>query len=390
MSQTNETRKLPLHEMHLALGAKMVPFAGYEMPVQYKIGVLKEHNHTRAKAGLFDVSHMGQCFLNLKGDHGTDEAHEKIAAVIETVVPGEIKRLGKGRIRYSVLLNDEGGILDDLMITRPPMEAAQGRLFMVVNAAVKDHDFSYFEEKLGDQAELKIMDGFGLLALQGPAAASVMAGFDPDLATMPFMSARPVEIAGAMTFVSRCGYTGEDGYEISIRPENVETVAKALLAHADVEPIGLGARDSLRLESGLCLYGHDLSPETTPVEGNIAFVLGKRRRDEGGFAGAERILAQLKNGPKRLRVGIQPEGRAPVREGVEIQDLDGTKIGEITSGGFGPSFGGPVAMGYVPASFATTGTQLQLILRGKAVAATVADLPFVTQNYYRAKQGAKK
>lgn len=380
-----DLKRLPLHQLHVDLGARMVPFAGYEMPVQYPLGVMKEHLHVRDKAGLFDVSHMGQCFLNLKDGVGEDGAHATIAAVIERLVPGEIQKLGKGRIRYTVLLNEQGGILDDLMITRPPMDAAQGRLFIVVNAAVKDQDYAYFRERLGDDADLQVLDGFALLALQGPAAAGIMADFDADLATMPFMSARPAEIAGAQVMVSRCGYTGEDGYEISMQPDDADAVARSLLAHDDVEPIGLGARDSLRLEAGLCLYGHDMTPDHSPVAANLTFTIGKRRRAEGGFAGDARIRQELAEGPAELRIGLKPEGRAPAREGTPIESLDGAEIGRVTSGGFGPSFGGPVAMGYVKTPFATVGSHVNLIVRGKAIRAEIVEMPFVPQRYYRGK-----
>jgi len=377
-------QKTPLHALHLALGAKMVPFAGYDMPVQYPMGVLKEHVHVREKAGLFDVSHMGQCFLNsVEAEAGTETAHVRIAAALETLVPGEIARLKPGRIRYTVLLNERGGIMDDLMVTRPSMEAAQGRLFLVVNAAVKDQDFAVFREKLAGRAELQVLEGFGLLALQGPKAAEILAEHAPEVASMPFMSARPIRLDGRDVFCSRCGYTGEDGFEISTRPVDAEAVARLLLDHDDVEPIGLGARDSLRLEAGLCLYGHDMDTQTNPIEANLAFAIGKRRRGEGGFAGCETILAQMNSGADRIRVGLRPQGRAPVREGAEIHDMDGQPIGKVTSGGFAPTLGGPIAMGYVPRGFAEAGQTVHLMLRGKPVRAQVVEMPFVPQNYYR-------
>lgn len=386
--KTAPLKRTPLHELHLELGGKMVPFAGYEMPVQYPMGVLKEHQHTRTKAGLFDVSHMGQCFLNSKTvEHGSIGAHEAIAKAIETLVPGEIQKLKPGRIRYSLLLNDEGGIRDDLMITRPPLingeDKMGGRLFLVVNAAVKDQDFAYLRERLGDVFDVQVMEGFGLLALQGPMAATILASHAPEVATMPFMSAQSISLADTQVFVSRCGYTGEDGFEISCQEKDTMAIARLLLAHDEVEPIGLGARDSLRLEAGLCLYGHDMDERNSPVEANLGFALGKRRREEGGFAGADRILRELSGGPSILRVGIQPEGRAPAREGVEIQSVDGKTIGQVTSGGFGPTHGAPVAMGYVDAEFSKNGTPVQLMVRGKALPAKVADMPFVPQNYYR-------
>lgn len=377
-------KRTPLHGLHLSLGAKMVEFAGYEMPVQYPDGVLKEHLHTREKAGLFDVSHMGQAFLKTKRlPLGGEEAHDDVAAAIETLIPGEIRKLKKGGMRYSVLLNDKGGILDDLMITRPERDDLQGMLFIVVNAAMKAQDFALMEKKLGDGAELEILAQRSLIALQGPKAAGVVEALLPGAAAQTFMTMKPYDWNGVYLIVSRCGYTGEDGFEISVPNDHAEALAKTLLAHPDVAPIGLGARDSLRLEAGLCLYGHDLNSGISPVEGNISFVLGKRRREDGGFPGAGRILKEYAEGPAKLRVGILPEGRAPAREGVEIQSADGKRIGEITSGGFGPTAGGPVAMGYVDKAFAATGTPVQLMVRGKALPAKIADMPFVPHRYYR-------
>lgn len=387
MSESLKTT--PLNELHRSLGGKMVEFAGYDMPVQYPMGVLKEHQHTRENAGLFDVSHMGQAFLTTtEAKIGTQEAHEKIAAAIETLVPGEIKKLKQGGMRYSVLLNDDGGILDDLMITRPIRDENQGTLYLVVNAAMKDQDFALIEKKLEGKVKLERAERRALLAIQGPNAADVVERIIPGAGTQTFMTMRPYpwplnNTDGMKVLVSRCGYTGEDGFEISVQVGFAEQLAKALLAEPEVEPIGLGARDSLRLEAGLCLYGHDLTPETSPIEGNIGFAIGKRRREEGGFPGAERILREREEGPKRLRVGILPEGRAPAREGAEIQSKDGKTIGTVTSGGFGPTFGGPIAMGYVEADFSDTGTEINLIVRGKALPAKIADMPFVPQRYYR-------
>ena len=380
-------KTLPLDRLHRELGGKMVPFAGYDMPVQYGLGVMKEHLHVREKAGLFDVSHMGQAWLTTRaGPIGTNEAHKAIAETIEQVVPGEIVRLAPGRIRYTVLLNEDGGILDDLMITRPVDDEDQGRLFLVVNAAVKDQDFALIEEKLGHVAVLDILQDRALLALQGPMAAEIMADYIPAAADLPFMASIDAEFDGMPITLSRCGYTGEDGYELSVPADEAEAVAKRLLAHDDVEPIGLGARDSLRLEAGLCLYGHDMDTKTSPVEANLNFAIGKRRREEGGFPGAERILKDLKDGTHRLRVGLKPEGRAPAREGTVIQSPDGDEIGIVTSGGFGPSFGGPLAMGYVDAAFAGEGASVNLIVRGKPVPASVVPTPFVPQRYYRGKK----
>lgn len=370
---TDELKKTPLHALHLELGAKMVPFAGYHMPVQYPLGVLKEHLHTREKAGLFDVSHMGQATLV-----GPD--HETTARALETLVPGEMLKLGAGRQRYTVLLNDDGGIVDDLMVSRPYTD---GQLKLVVNAACKDKDYALMEERLQDGVRLERHDDRALLALQGPQAAAVMSEHAPAAADLKFMTFAEMSVGPVTAVVSRSGYTGEDGYEISLANEDAEALARLLLKHPDVEPIGLGARDSLRLEAGLCLYGHDLTDETSPIEGNIKFATGKRRREEGGFPGAERIQREVAEGPSRLRVGFSIDGRAPAREGTEIQSSDGKAIGVVTSGGFGPTVGGPVAMGYVDAAFAATGTEVQLIVRGKALPACVADMPFAPHRYFR-------
>ncbi len=377
-------KRTPLHGLHLSLGAKMVAFAGYDMPVQYPDGVLKEHLWTRSRAGLFDVSHMGQAFLKTtETPRGTEAAHAAVAAAIESLVPGEILKLKRGAMRYSVLLNGDGGVLDDLMITRPAMASGDGMLFLVVNAACKDADFALIGSKLAGRAELEILDDRALIALQGPKAAAVINSHFPGAATQAFMSMRPLEWRGTHVLLSRCGYTGEDGFEISVPKEDAERFARALLDHPDVAPIGLGARDSLRLEAGLCLYGHDLDPSTSPVEGNISFVLGKRRKEAADFPGAARILRELTNGPRRLRVGLRPEGRAPAREGAEIVDAAGQKIGVVTSGGFGPTLNAPVAMGYVDAAYAKAGAPVKLMVRGKPLPATVADMPFVPHTYYR-------
>ncbi|MEO1151778.1 MAG: glycine cleavage system aminomethyltransferase GcvT [Pseudomonadota bacterium] len=381
-------KKTPLHALHGALGAKMVPFAGYDMPVQFPAGVLKEHQHTRNAAGLFDVSHMGQAWLETTQQPlGTPEAHDAIAGAIETLVPGEIKKLKHGRLRYSALLNEAGGILDDLMITRPAMAQGDGKLFLVVNAACKDEDFAEIEAALADTAKLTRLDDRALLALQGPKAAAVVATLFAQTGTQAFMSMVPImwghDGEDVPLLVSRCGYTGEDGFEISVPNSHAEVLAKRLLEHPDVMPIGLGARDSLRLEAGLCLYGHDIDETTSPVEGNIAFAIGKRRREEGGFRGAPRILGELSAGPAQLRVGLKPQGRAPVREGAVVQTTQGEDIGVVTSGTFGPTAGGPVAMGYVDTAHSAEGTALTAIVRGKPVPLTVAALPFVPQNYYR-------
>ncbi len=377
-------KRTSLYGLHLSLGGKMVEFAGYEMPVQYPDGVLKEHIHTRTKAGLFDVSHMGQAFLTTtRMALGSDAAHQDIADAIETLLPGEIRKLKKGGMRYSVLLNAQGGIMDDLMVTRPLRDDQQGSLFLVVNAAMKDQDFAHIRSSLADRATLEIAGDRSLLALQGPAAARVLGAIIPGCAAQTFMTMAPYDWNGADLIVSRCGYTGEDGFEVSVPNARAEALAKAMLAHPDVAPIGLGARDSLRLEAGLCLYGHDIDATTSPVEGNIAFALGKRRKEEANFPGSRRILAELANGPKRLRVGLKPEGRAPAREGTVIVDAEGAKIGFVTSGGFGPTLNGPLAMGYVDGAHSNTGASVQLMVRGKALPAIVVDMPFVPHTYYR-------
>jgi aminomethyltransferase len=381
-------KTLPLDALHRELGGRMVPFAGYEMPVQYEAGIKSEHLHVRHKAGLFDVSHMGQAFLEVRDGLGTEEAHLAVADAIETLIPGEIRKLGRGRIRYSLLLNDSGGIMDDLMVTRLPDDADQGRLFLVVNAAVKDKDFAHIRERLGSRAELTVLDGRALLALQGPTAHIVMDELVPGAGEMPFMSMLDTTLDGLPMILSRCGYTGEDGYELSVPAEEAEGVARRLLAFDDVEPIGLGARDSLRLEAGLCLYGHDMDENQSPVSSGLVFAIGKRRREEGGFPGHERIARELSAGCSSVRVGIKPSGRAPAREGVEIQSTDGVSIGTVTSGGFGPSVDGPVAMGYVDHAYAEPGTTVQLLVRGKAMPAEIVRLPFVEQRYYRGKKNA--
>jgi aminomethyltransferase len=356
----------PLHQLHVGLGAKMVPFAGYDMPVQYPAGVKTEHLHSRAKAGLFDVSHMGQ--VRLTGDD--------VAAKLEALVPGNLKSLKTGAMRYTLFTNEAGGILDDLIVTNV------GRyLFVVVNAACKDQDISHMRDNL--DCDLEVLDDRALLALQGPAAEAVLSVLAPGVADLSFMTAGAFELLGAECFISRSGYSGEDGYEISIPNDSAIEIAEILLDHVDVEPIGLGARDSLRLEAGLCLYGHDLGPDTTPVEAALEWVIGKRRREEGGFPGADVILKQLVEGAPRRRVGIKPEGRAPARDGTEIVGSDDNKLGEITSGSFGPSVEGPVAMGYVETGTSAVDTSVNVIVRGKRLPAKVAALPFIKANYKR-------
>lgn len=365
----------PLVTLHRALGARMVPFAGYAMPVQYPSGILAEHNWTREKAGLFDVSHMGQAFL-VGPDHATT------ARALEALTPGDFLGLSPGRIRYTLLTTGEGGIIDDLMVTRPA-DAADGTLFLVVNAARKAIDYAHIAANLPAGVTLRPIEDRALLALQGPLAAAVLARHVHGAETMGFMTAAETAFDGIPVAISRSGYTGEDGYEISVAASEAEAVARALLAEEKVKPIGLGARDSLRLEAGLCLYGHDIDEATSPAEADLGFAVSRRRRAEGGFPGAGRIIAEFADGPARLRVGIQPEGRAPAREGTEIRDASGALVGLVTSGGFGPTAGGPVAMGYVAAESAAPGTPLTLSVRGKDLAARVVPLPFVPHRYFR-------
>lgn len=368
VDQQTELLQTALYDLHVELGAKMVPFASYAMPVQYPLGVKGEHLHTRAKAGLFDVSHMGQ--VRLTGENRVAE--------LEKLVPGDIAILKPGRTRYSAFTQDDGTILDDLMITN-----AGDSLFLVINAACKDDDIVHMRANLGDGVSLEEIDDRALLALQGPDAAKVLARFAPAVADLKFMSFAEIEIAGSPCFVTRSGYTGEDGFEISVPNADAEALARKLLAEEEVEAIGLGARDSLRLEAGLCLYGNDIDTTTTPVEGDLNWIINKRRRAEGGFKGADVILDQLENGADRKRVGIKPEGKAPAREHTQILNSDGEEIGEITSGGFGPTVDGPIAMGYVAIEFSEPGTKIDLMVRGKARPAEVVELPFAPHRYFR-------
>jgi len=363
-----------LYDLHLEAGARMVPFAGYEMPVSFPMGIVEEHKHTRTAAGLFDVSHMGQAYLTSSGD---------VSAALEKLVPGNIAALKPGRMRYTQLLNPRGGIIDDLMVTRLPDRKGRQVLLLVVNAACKENDFALIRDTLGNEVDLDVLDDRALLALQGPQAVNALERLAPAVSDLAFMAARTVRIDGQPLLVSRCGYTGEDGFEISIPQKRAATFARRLLAENEVEPIGLGARDTLRLEAGLCLYGHDIDETTTPIEANLAWSIGKRRREEGGFPGADIVLGQLRDGPERLLVGIRPEGRAPAREGTEICDRNGDAAGVVTSGGFGPTLGGPIAMGYVTRRYAQTGTDLALMIRGKPNPGTVTALPFVPHRYYK-------
>lgn len=369
--------RTPLHAQHVALGARMVPFAGYDMPVQYRDGIIAEHNWTREHAGLFDVSHMGQAWL-------VGLEHETVAQALEAFCAADVVALEKGRQRYSQLLNAEGGILDDFMVSRPHGAAGDGRLFLIVNAARKAADYQHIAHRLPPGVHLVIVEDRALLALQGPQAHEVVASLGIADDALVFMDTADVEIASIPCHVSRTGYTGEDGYEISVAAEDAVDLWNALLADARVKPIGLGARDSLRLEAGLCLYGHDIDETTSPVEAALTWSIGKRRRTEGGFPGASRVRAELANGPSRKRVGLLLNGRQPAREGAEIASKDGAIVGRTTSGGFAPTLQRPVAMGYVATSHSAIGTQLDILVRGKPLAATVVAMPFVPHRYRRA------
>lgn len=367
----------PLYDWHVEAGARMVPFAGYAMPVQYPDGILTEHLWTREKAGLFDVSHMGQALLVAE-----DGDHETVALALEKLVPADLLNLKPGQQRYSQFLNAEGGILDDLMITRPADPKLAGTLILVVNAACKEQDFAHIEAHLKTGVKLVRRDERALIALQGPMAAAMLAQHVPGIGKIPFMSAVVADFDGKPVEISRSGYTGEDGYEISVPATRVVALWDALCRHESVKPIGLGARDSLRLEAGLCLYGHDIDTTTSPIEADLKWSIQKRRREAGGFPGTARIQRELAQGPSRLRVGIKPEGRQPAREGTEVF-AEGRKIGVVTSGGFGPSVGGPVGMGYVEATFAKPETPITLVVRGKELPARVVAMPFSPHRYYR-------
>ena len=364
----------PLHALHVARGGKMVPFAGYDMPVQYAAGVLKEHLHTRSLAGLFDVSHMGQIALRAKSGRVEDAA-----LALERLVPQDIVGVAPGRQRYAQFTNDAGGLLDDLMVAN-----FGDHLFLVVNAACKDADEAHLRAHLSGDCIIEALPGRALIALQGPKAESALAKLGADVAAMRFMDSGPRPVGAFNCFVSRSGYTGEDGFEVSVASEDAEALVTALLQNPDVLPIGLGARDSLRLEAGLCLYGHDIDRTTTPIEADLAWTIGKRRRGEGGFPGASRILRELAEGPRRKRVGIRPDGRAPARAHTAITDANGAGVGEITSGGFGPTVGGPIAMGYVASASAAEGTPLNLVVRGVPRPARVVKLPFTPHHYAKA------
>jgi aminomethyltransferase len=372
-------KRTPLHGLHVGLGAKMVPFAGYDMPVQYPPGVLREHLHTRDSAGLFDVSHMGQIALTAKSGRVADAA-----SALERLVPQDILGLPAGRQRYVQFINADGGILDDLMVAN-----FGDHLFLVVNAACKEADEAHLRAHLSETCVIEPLTEHALIALQGPKAEAVLTKFCAEAASMRFMDAGPRKLMGINCAVSRSGYTGEDGFEMSVPADCAEEIARALLAEADVLPIGLGARDSLRLEAGLCLYGHDIDTTTTPVEAALEWSVQKIRRPggarAGGFLGAEKILAQFADGAPRRRVGLRPEGRAPVREGASLfaDETGAMPVGKVTSGGFGPTLNGPVAMGYLPAALAVLDTRVFAEVRGQRMPLRVAATPFVKNTYKR-------
>jgi aminomethyltransferase len=369
---TDAAAPLPLHNWHIARGARMVPFAGYSMPIQYD-GIIAEHKWTRESAGLFDVSHMGQLLIT----------GEDLDAAMEAILPADLSLLKDGRLRYSLLLNDSGGIVDDLMITR-----REDHFYMVVNGATKAGDIDVLRARLPDAVGLDHLTSQALLALQGPKAVDALARLAPGVAELTFMTGDAFELDGIPAWISRSGYTGEDGFEISIASADAVQVAELLAAQPEVKPIGLGARDSLRLEAGLPLYGHDLDEEITPVEADLTFAISKRRKAEGGFAGATRILAELEQGPIRRRVGLAVEGRQPVREGAMVVDAEGNEVGKVTSGGFSPILEAPIAMAYVPVASAEIGSAVTLAQRGKIFQAKVVPMPFVPHRYIR--KGAAK
>jgi aminomethyltransferase len=389
MSATSDTtaaplKRTPLYDAHVAAGARMVPFAGYEMPVQYPMGILKEHVWTREQAGLFDVSHMGQAVLV-----AADKRHETVAGFLELLVPADILGLKPGQQRYTQLLNDSGGIIDDLMVSRPSAPDQQGALMLVVNAARKQRDFDHIRAHARFYPSVMLVErnDRALLAVQGPAAAAKLASLSPAgewvVRNLAFMTAWAGSIGHFDVEISRSGYAGEDGFEISLRASDAIAFWQTLQDGKTVLPIGLGARDTLRLEAGLCLYGHDIDETTSPIEAGLAWSIQKRRRVEGDFPGAARIQREITEGPGRRRVGILPDGRQPAREGVEIVSDVGEKIGTITSGGYGPTVNGPIAMGYVVATHAADCTFVQLVVRGKPLPARVVPLPFVPHRYVR-------
>lgn len=380
---TEDLKHVVLHDRHEALGGRLVPFAGYALPVQYPAGIMAEHKWTREHAGLFDVSHMGPSFLSLNSKSGDPEAdHADVAALVEPLVCGDIRGLKPGQVRYTLLLNDSGGTLDDLMIARPADPAQAGSLYIVVNAATKEADFALLEGAAGSAATLRRADSGALLALQGPEAVEVMRGLIPDATELGFMHYGMFEWDGTTLVVARSGYTGEDGFELLCPADKANDLWEVLLADERVKPIGLGARDSLRLEAALPLYGHDLDETVSPTEAGLNFAVSKRRREAADFPGADRILREFEGELDRIRVGLLVDG-APAREGAEILDSTGNAVGVVTSGGFAPSLSRAIALGFVPPALSTPGTTLQVAVRGRAQPATVAELPFVPHRYVR-------
>jgi aminomethyltransferase len=376
-------RETLLAPIHRALGARMVPFAGYAMPVQYPTGIIAEHKWTREHAGLFDVSHMGPSLLMLADRSGDAEKdHAAVAALVEPLITADVRALKPGQMRYTLLLNEAGGIRDDLIVARPRDPKWSGALYIIVNAGTKDADFAAISEAAGGRAELMRADDNALIALQGPEAAVVMRDFVPAAADLGFMTCGSFPHEDTTLTISRSGYTGEDGFEILVAPDHATAIWNRLTEDPRVKPVGLGARDSLRLEAGLPLYGHDLDETTSPVEAALGFALSKRRREAADFPGARRILAEAANGPGRIRIGLVVDG-APAREGAEILDETGRAIGKVTSGGFAPTLGKPIAMGYVAPAFANPGTKLGVSVRGRAQPATVTAMPFVPHRYFR-------
>ncbi len=364
---TGAPKRTPLYDLHVALGARMVPFAGWAMPVQYKAGIIAEHNHTRTRASLFDVSHMGQVAI----------AGQGAAAALERLVPGDIQGLAVGRVRYTLLTNEAGGIVDDLMVAK-----TEGGLHLVVNAARRAVDLAHLTDNLPDEMVAELPDR-ALLALQGPGAAAVIARVAPGAETLTFLATAEFDIVGTRCAVARSGYTGEDGFEISVPASQAEVLARRLLDEKEVAPAGLGARDTLRLEAGLCLYGSDIDEETTPVEAALGWTIPRRRRAEANFPGADIILAELSAGPGRKRVGLRLDGRVPARHGAEILDAAGAHIGHVTSGSFGPTAGAPIAMGYVDPEHAAAGTAVGVKVRDAALPGRICALPFVPHRYVK-------
>ena len=376
MADVSAAKKTPLYDLHVELGGSLVDFAGYALPVRYPAGIMTEHLHCREAAALFDVSHMGQALLQ-----GPD--HETVAKALQALTPSAFGKLGIGRMRYSVLLNEDGGIIDDFIVTRPDDASLDGTLMLVVNGACKDGDYAHLKAHLPEGITLTPLEDKALIALQGPKAVDALARHSAKADALTFMSQTTDVIDGIDVVISRCGYTGEDGFELSCAAKDADRLALLLLAEPEVEPAGLGARDSLRLESGLCLYGHDLDTNIDPAEADLGWAIQKSRREDGAFPGAERILKGLNEGPKRIRVGLTIQGKAPAREGAVIEDEAGNAIGIVTSGGFAPTLQAPIAMGYVDPTFSAVGTKVKLIVRKRALDAEVSAMPFVPQRYVR-------